>query len=242
MLDSGTQRRPGFVRWLSVIVVLCGSGLVAVGQAPGGAAPPQVAQRRDEGHAKPTIEVNCPATKAGPDWAAGLLPLAGVVIGGLISLAGAWFKDQRDSQDAVQRWFEEAYTFGAIGSVLGLLETWSITLEHQKTALSPAPPPAEFPVADIARLRLVLRTQALDTILLTAAGLMKRTAQEGEVRDALIASIGRTRQAVVALQEALLQVQIKARSQVPSLVSRENIQEVARTLEIEALSILERRN
>jgi len=104
----------------------------------------------------------------------------GVIVGGAITMLGAWLKDRRDHRRAITRWVEDEFVFGSIEPVVRALDRLRLLLKQQEASVIPIGSVGDFPTAELARIRLVLGTDAVSVFLLNAGCYSKRAATETE--------------------------------------------------------------
>jgi hypothetical protein len=158
-------------------------------------------------------------------WQAALAPLIGVVIGGGISLLGLWLKDHRDRIATVRRWFEQEYVFGAISGLVGTLNRWRLELIQYEGVLSGSLTRLEFPLVDLGKTTSLLRDRSLEESMIDIVRQMRTSElrQDKAIRTGMIRRLEELQSQLIALQTALLKLEIKTMRDVHTVFEHEEV-------------------
>src|ERR1035438_9002315 len=123
-----------------------------------------------------------PGDQSSTSWSAAVPTLLAVIVGGLISLFGVWLKDARDKRRAVQEWVEEEFVFGGIEPVIRTLDRVRLILLQREVSLVRVEPVGDFPVTELAKLRIIIGSDGLSAFIQVLGRLAMRATENGRRR------------------------------------------------------------
>jgi hypothetical protein len=146
-----------------------------------------------------------------------------VVVGGLISAFGVWLKDVRDGRHAVQKWVEEEFVFGG---VVRTLDGVRLMLLQREVTVVQVRHAAGFPVAEVAKLRILIDSDELSVFIQLLGKLAVRVAnyQDGEEIANIVVEL---RSHLNQLERLLLVARLKDKGCIYSLAERKSFREIA---------------
>jgi len=172
-----------------------------------------------------TVVYNNPSNNRDP-WYAILAPLAGVVVGGMITLAGIWLKDRRDRVAAVREWVGDEFVFGGTQPVYVVMEKLKQLLLQREASVI-ASPTVDFPMTELSKLRLLLNTAAVTEFISLVGRFTRRGATQNTERAKEIVGLIEAQQMnLTALERWLFESDVKEKRAVYTAYNSPELKEI----------------
>ena len=172
-----------------------------------------------------------PGDQSSTSWSAAVPTLLAVIVGGLISLFGVWLKDARDKRRAVQEWVEEEFVFGGIEPVIRTLDRVRLILLQREVSLVRVEPVGDFPVTELAKLRIIIGSDGLSAFIQVLGRLAMRATENGRRSEEIANIAAETRSHLSRLEKLLLIANLRKKGSVYNLAERESFPQIAGAVE-----------